>query len=310
VQVGTQQRSGPHYQRARELIRGGRLGQLVSVQCNFFRNVTPGFGNPPDQNPPSDLDYEMWLGPAPKRQYNPNRALYHFRWFWDYSGGQMTNLGAHSLDIVHWIAGVKGPIAVTSAGGRHYLKDNCETPDVQDVLIEYPGFQAVCQIRECAAGLGKAGTGGLDLHGNKGTMSLGRAGFEIVGDKKENPTNIAARIMGGHPVGGPQPAPEEGEFFWTDAIKDVSGDARAQNILHVRNFLDCVKTRKEPTSDLESAHRVATVCHLANISLRTGRKIRWDPEKEDIIGDAEAAKMLVRPYPKPWDAELRGLGVS
>jgi predicted dehydrogenase len=310
VQVGTQQRSGPHYQQARELIRGGRLGQLVSVQCNFFRNVTPGFGNPPDQDPPSDLDYEMWLGPAPGRPYNPNRALYHFRWHWDYSGGQMTNLGAHSLDIVHWIAGVKGPTSVTSAGGRFFLKDNCETPDLQDTLIEYPGFHAVCQIRECAAGLSKAGTGGLDLHGNKGTMSLGRAGFEIVADKKENPTNIVSRIMGGHPVGGPQPAAEEVVSFWTEAAKDVSGDAREQNVLHVRNFLDCVKTRKEPNSDLESAHRVATVCHLANISLRTGRKIRWDPEKEDIIGDAEAAKMLVRPYRKPWDAKLRALKVS
>src|SRR5205823_6564698 len=83
VQVGTQQRSGPHYQRARELIRRGRLGELVSVQCNYFRNVTPGFGNPPDGNPPPELDYEMWLGPAPQRPYNPNRAIYHFRWFWD-----------------------------------------------------------------------------------------------------------------------------------------------------------------------------------------------------------------------------------
>src|SRR5205085_5029449 len=113
VQVGTQQRSGPHYQKARELIRHGQVGQLVSVQCNFFRNVTPGFGNPPDGAPPPDLDYDLWLGPAPKRAYNPNRALYHFRWFWDYSGGQMTNLGAHSLDTVHWITGVKGPSAVT-----------------------------------------------------------------------------------------------------------------------------------------------------------------------------------------------------
>src|SRR6266436_7078571 len=105
VQVGTQQRSGPHYQRARELVHAGRIGKLVSVQVNYFRNVSPGFGNPPDQAPPPDLDYDLWLGPAPQRPYNPNRAIYHFRWFWDYSGGQMTNLGAHSLDTVHWNAG-------------------------------------------------------------------------------------------------------------------------------------------------------------------------------------------------------------
>ena len=311
VQVGTQQRSGPHYQRARELIRRGRLGELVSVQCNYFRNVTPGFGNPPDGNPPPELDYEMWLGPAPQRAYNPNRAIYHFRWFWDYSGGQMTNLGQHSLDTVHWITGVKGPTAVTSAGGRFFLKDNCEVPDVQDVIIEYPGFQTVCQFRECAAGVAQTGMGGVAFHGNKGTMVLGRDGFEISPDKKEDPINIVARIIGGHPVGGPQPVPgESGEKFWAEAAKDTSGDWKGQYVLHVRNFLDCIKSRQEPNSDLESGHRVANVCHLANISLRAGRKIRWDAQKEEIIDDTEAAKMLVRPYRKPWDAELRAMGVA
>jgi predicted dehydrogenase len=307
VQVGTQQRSGPHYQEARRLIQDGRLGKLVSAQCNFFRNVTPGFGDPPDGSPPPDLDYNMWLGPAPLRAYNPNRALYHFRWFWDYSGGQMTNLGAHSLDTIQWIAGVKGPTAITCSGGRYFLKDNCETPDLQDTIIEYPGFHAVCQIRECAAGFGKAGTAGLQLHGNKGSMSLGRDGYEIVPNKKENPTNIVARIMGGHPVGGPQPVPAAGEEYWTEPARDISGDQNDQCVRHVRNFLECVKSRKEPNSDLESGHRVTTVCHLANISMKVGRKLRWDAEKEEIVGDAEASAMLERPYRKPWDAELRAL---
>jgi len=307
VQVGTQQRSGAHYQKARELVRGGSLGQLVSVQCNYFRNVSPGFGNPPDGNPPRELDYEMWLGPAPKRAYNPNRALYHFRWFWDYSGGQMTNLGAHSLDSVHWITGAKGPTAVTSAGGRFFLKDNCEVPDLQDALIEYPGFHTVCQFRECATGYSKTGMGGVDFQGNKGSMTLHRDGYEIVSDKKENPTNIVARIIGGHPVGGPQPVPEEEGQSWTKPAKDASGDWKDQYVQHTRNFLECVKSRRAPNSDLESAHRVATVCHLANISLRTGRKIRWNAEREEIVGDSEAASMLVRPYRAPWDAELKAL---
>jgi predicted dehydrogenase len=307
VQVGTQQRSGVHYQRARELIRGGRLGQLVSVQCNYFRNVSPGFGNPPDQAPPPELDYDMWLGPAPQRPYNPNRAIYHFRWFWDYSGGQMTNLGAHSLDTIYWITDVKGPTAVTSAGGRKFLKDNCEVPDVQDSIIEYPSFQTVCQLRECAAGFSKVGMGGVDFLGSKGTMSLGRDGYEVVADKKENPVNIVARIIGGQPIGGPQPVPEPADQRWTEPAKDSSGDWKDQYVQHTRNFLDCIKSRKQPNSDLQSSHRVATVCHLANISLKTGRKIRWDADQEQILGDAEASQMLVRPYRKPWDAELRGL---
>src|SRR5689334_13167847 len=106
VQVGTQQRSGLHYQSARELLRSGYIGKLVSVRMGSFRNILPGFGAPPDGTAPSEFDYEMWLGPAPKRPYNPKRGIYHFRWFWDYSGGQMTNLAAHEIDIVQWALGL------------------------------------------------------------------------------------------------------------------------------------------------------------------------------------------------------------
>src|ERR1041384_852752 len=120
----------------------------------------------------------------------------------------MTNLGHHSLDVVHWFTAVPGPKAITCAGGRLFLKDNCEVPDLQDALIEYPGFHTSVQFRECAAGGGSTSMGGLVFHGTKGTMFIGRDGFEIVPDKLENPTNVVARIIGGHPVGGPQPVPE------------------------------------------------------------------------------------------------------
>ncbi len=135
VQVGTQQRSGPHYQKGAELIQSGHIGQVVAVRMWYYRNVMPGFGSPPDADPPPELDYDMWLGPAPKRRYNPNRSIYHFRWFWDYSGGQMTNLGQHSLDIVHWFLGATAPRAVSSSGGRFALRDNGETPDTQDAAL-------------------------------------------------------------------------------------------------------------------------------------------------------------------------------
>src|SRR6185437_7567569 len=137
VQVGTQQRSGPHYQKARELVQGGHIGEVTSVRTSASRNVMPGFGSPPDSDPPPGFDYDLWLGPSPKRPYNPNRALYHFRWFWDYSGGQMTNLGHHAMDIVHWFLNAQAPTAVASSGGRFALKDNGETPDTQDALFEF-----------------------------------------------------------------------------------------------------------------------------------------------------------------------------
>jgi predicted dehydrogenase len=308
VQVGTQQRSGLHYQRARELIRQGQLGKIVSVRMGTFRNIMPGFGRPADSAPPADLDWELWLGPAPQRRYNPNRAIYHFRWFWDYSGGQMTNLASHMLDIIHWCLDVPGPTALTSVGGRFSLQDNGETADTQDVLIEYPGFTAVWSHREACAGQTK---GGLEFCGPKGSLTISRAGFSLVGDRQVPPENAVPQFTGAHPVGGPKPVEQTGPAEpWTKSIEDKTGSPREQLRLHVRNFLDCIRSRKEPISDLESAHRVATVCHLANISLRLGRRLRWNATREDIVEDAEASQMLTRPYRSPWDRELKALGVG
>ncbi|HZN67130.1 MAG TPA: Gfo/Idh/MocA family oxidoreductase [Tepidisphaeraceae bacterium] len=308
VQVGTQNRSGPTFQKAKEFINQGRLGSIVSVQNNYFRNVAPGFGNPPDGEPPKELNWDLWLGPAPMRRYNPNRAIYHFRWFWDYSGGQMTNLGQHSLDLVHWITGVKGASSVYSTGGRTFLKDNCEVPDTQTAIHEYPGFTVVTQYREASAGTGGQGMGGLMFHGTKGTMPMSRKGFELLADPKVDPVNTVAAILGGHPVGGPQKVQEAEGDAWTEPTKDESGDPAEDYKRHARNFVDCVKSRKTPLSDLESGHQIATACHLANISLRTGQKLDWDVEKEQLKGgDKRAAEMLERPYRQPWDKELRAL---
>jgi predicted dehydrogenase len=306
VQVGTQQRSGPHYQKARELVRSGHIGKVVSVRMQSYRNIMPGFGTPPDQDPPADLDWDMFLGPAPARKYNPNRGLYHFRWFWDYSGGQMTNLGHHSLDIVDWYLGGKWPLSVASVGSRFALQDNGETPDTQDALFEFPGWTAVWSHREAARGQ-PAGSS-LEFFGTKGSLTISRSGFVVTPDAKINPANAIPQFTGAHPVGGPVRVPEEGPTrYWTEAVKDDSGDPRDQFKRHVRNFLDCVKSREQPASDLESGHRVSAMCHLANLSLRLRRPVRWDEKKETIVGDDEVARLLVRPYREPWDAELKRL---
>jgi hypothetical protein len=130
----------------------------------------------------------------------------------------------------------------------------------------------------------------------------------VTPDRKIPPENAVPQFTGAHPVGGPTRVKEEGPpQFWTEAIKDESGDTRDQFRRHARNFLDCIKSRKQPVSDLESAHRVATACHLANLSLRLRRQVHWDEKNQTIVGDAEAAKMLVREYRAPWDAELKSL---
>jgi predicted dehydrogenase len=309
VQVGTQQRSGGHYQKAKELIENGHIGKVFSVRMQSYRNIMPGYGRPADREPPPGLDYDLWLGPAPARKYNPNRAIYHFRWFWDYSGGQMTNLGQHALDIVYWYLGAKGPRWVAGAGGRFCLQDNGETPDTQDCLFEHPSWTAIWSHREACRGL--AGTSPLEFFGSQGSLAITRGGFTVTADRKVRPENTVPQFTGAHPVGGPVGVKETGPpQYWTKPISDRTGDGRAQFKQHVRNFLDCVKSRKEPISDLESGHRVVTACHLANLSLRLGRRIRWDAEKETILDDPEAAKMLTRPYRAPWDAELKALGVG
>jgi predicted dehydrogenase len=309
VQLGTQQRSGPHYRRARDLIRGGHIGKVVSVTMRASRNVVPGFGSPPDGDPPPELDYDLWLGPAPSRPYNPNRSIYHFRWFWDYSGGQMTNLGQHSLDIVDWVLGADTLRAVHSVGGRFALEDNGETPDVQDTSFAFDGWSATWSHRECARGTKPDYP--LTFHGTRGSLGISRTGFAVTPDPDIPPGDQVPRFTGDHPVGGPtRQAAVRPSKFLTEPVEDRSGTELEQFRLHARNFLDCVKSRERPVSDVESGHRVSTLCHLANLSLRLGRGIRWDAQAETVLDDSEAASWLRRDYRSPWDRELRALGVG
>lgn len=302
VQVGTQQRSGRHYQKARELLRSGHIGKVHSARAGSFRNIMPGFGAPPDAEAPTEFDYEMWLGPAPRRPFNPNRGIYHFRWFWDYSGGQMTNLGAHEIDIMQWFTGHKGPQVVSATGGRLALEDNGETPDTQDAVFQYPGFSSAYSFRE--ASMGSRNAAGLEFFGTKGSLQIGRSGFTVNSDTKVDPASRIP-VFKGHPGGGPTRSQAAAEP-WTTAMKEP-GSSDEQFDLHVRNFLDAIKSRQTPIADVEEGHRTATTCHLANMSLRLGRSLRWNPETEQILNDKEAAAMLTRPYRKPWDGVLKGL---
>ena len=311
VVVGTQRRHGKGVAEARKVVESGALGKIHSIRIASYRNIYPGFGRTTVQDPPSTIDYDMWLGPAAKKPYTAHRALYHFRWFWDYSGGQMTNLGAHTLDQVLNLMNVKGPSMVTSTGGRYALEDDGETPDIQDAMWVFPGFTVNYAIREANAMRGDPSARGQLYLGTKGSMVLA-GGYEVIPENKIDPVNDIPRFQG-HPAGGPvytsvKPAP------WIQPSKGgVESDARygtggedtmAMNEL---DWLNSMRTRKRPLCEVEDGHRVATVCNLANMSLRLGRSIHWDPEKEQVIGDKEAAAMCVRPYRAPWDGVLRSI---
>ena len=309
VVVGTQRRHGKGVAEAKKVVESGQLGKIHSIRIASMRNIYPGFGKTTVQDPPSGLDYDMWLGPAPKKPYTPHRSLYHFRWFWDYSGGQMTNLGAHTLDQVLWLMNVKGPSMVSSTGGRFALEDDGETPDLQDALWVFPGFTVNYAIREANAMRGDPAARGQVYLGTKGSLVLS-GDYEVIPENRIDPVNDIPRFQG-HPAGGPvysdvKPAP------WIEASKGgVASDARYGTggedtmAMNERNWLDCIRSRKRPFCEVEDGHRVAVACNLANMSLRLGRSIRWDPEKEQVIGDKEAAAMCVRPYRAPWDSVLR-----
>src|SRR3982751_5816273 len=147
VQGGTMQRSAVHFQKAVELVKSGELGQVTRVQTwNVSNSPVEGIGDPPDSEPPATLDWDMWLGPAPKRPFNQNRFgvdpedryFSNFRWFWDYAGGMMTDWGVHWLDIVQLAFNESMPTQITALGGKYWLKDNRDTPDTLQVTYEYP----------------------------------------------------------------------------------------------------------------------------------------------------------------------------
>jgi predicted dehydrogenase len=296
VQVGTQQRSGEQYNQCVELIRNGHIGEVRNIRIASFRNIMPGFTKPVGAKPMDEKDWRMWLGPAPARPFDANRGIYHFRWFWDYSGGQTTNLLSHNIDIAQWAMNAM-PRTVAAFGGRYSLKGFGETPDVCEAILDYPGFIVNWSNSEISAGRGGAG---LEFCGTKGNLRLGRGGFEITPDLEVLADDQIPRFTEPRAAATTRPQPRT-----TAMKKDGYEQVRDQFQPHVRNFLDCVKSRKQPVSDVESGHKTSIACHLVTIAMKLGRSVRWDDAKEDIIGDREASKMLVKEYRAPWDKELK-----
>jgi predicted dehydrogenase len=313
VVVGTQRNHNPGHQVAKKIVESGVLGKIQEVKLGSGgRNVYPGFGKTPVAEAPADFDYEMWLGPAPKKPYQQHRGLYHFRWFWDYSGGQLTNLGAHSVAAFLLVMGVKGPTRVVSFGGRFTLEDDGETPDLQDCIYQFPGFMMSMGVREANAY--RDSTGSVVL-GNKGNLLLGSN--QVVPETHGDPTNQIPRFVG-HPAGGPVYSTTP-TTPWIEAQAAAAGgrgqaapggESMEDRMFNAnkRDWIDCMKSRKKPFCDLEMGHRTSIICNLGNMSLRLGgRAIHWDPDKEVVIGDKEAAAMCTKQYRAPWDGVLRGI---
>ena len=266
LQTGSQYRSNPVVRRACELVRNGRIGQVQRV-VSIINGSGPGPGPGWEPMPvPDGFDYEFWLGPAPDAPYHVDRCLYRFRFHLDYSGGQVTNTGAHSTDIVQWAIGTDdtGPVEFEDQGSvwppqGHLYSTAMET----NFRARYAnGVEFVCRTQEPGFGARFEGTDGwIQYTYNK---------IEASSEEILNST------------------------ITSDEIRLPVSDN------HYRNFLDCVKSREEPIEPVEVGHRTASICHCGNIAMRLRRKLTWDPQRECFLDDDEANQMLQRPYRTPW----------
>ncbi|MDX2022122.1 MAG: Gfo/Idh/MocA family oxidoreductase [Deltaproteobacteria bacterium] len=282
VQVGTQQRSNKIYQDTIDYIRSGKLGRVSEVQTwNVYNGA--GMGAPADGDPPAGVDYDFWLGPAPKRAFNAKRFHGSWRYFRDYGGGYVTDWNTHHQDIVHLAMDSWSPKSVAMDGFVVNTDDNRDMPDTAKVTFTYDAPQGEF-ISTYTVRRGNQRPPDMDLthsdhgiafYGKNGTLVITRSGWTVYGESRKD-------------------TPVKNE-----------GDTKMQP--HVRNFLDCIRSRNKTTSDIASMHMSTLVNHIANISWRVGRKVYWNAKTETLFADAalkqsdkEANKLLFRDPRKPW----------
>jgi predicted dehydrogenase len=266
-QTGSQQRSDFNFRRACELVQNGRIGKLHTVRCGLPGGV-PDFGRTAhltETTPvPKGFNYDMWLGPAPRAPYCPARVGVNFRWNLDYSGGQLTDWGGHHPDIAQWGMDTEytGPLEIKNARGQFSNHPIYNT--ATEFYIEFiyaNGVKLIISSRE---------RGGVTFEGTEGWVWATR------GTHDSHPKSILNTRIG----------PDEIHLY------------RSRD--HVENFIDCMISRKEPIAPIEVAHRSISLAHLGNIALQIGENLKWDPQKEEFLGNEKANRMLSRPMGNQW----------
>jgi len=280
VQIGMQGRTIAHKQRAMDLLKSGAIGQVYMARGICFKR-RPSIGHTPTEQPPAGLDWDLFLGPAPMREYTKNRYQYNWHWFWDTGNGDIGNQGIHEMDLARRGLGRELPKSAVSTGGKYVYEDDQETPNTQIATFDYGDAELVFEVRGLNTG-GEPGIPasgpnfiGVTFFGSKGFMAVDEHGFEIyLGDKRE-----------------------PGE-----SMKHAENEIDA-TIPHMANFLKAVKSRNvgDLTADVEVGVTSADLVHMANVSYRVGRKLTYDSSAEAFAGDAEATAMMTRPaYRSPY----------
>jgi len=293
VQVGTHQRSAAHMQEARDFIRAGKLGTITMTETYTWATEAPdGMGNAPDEPSPEGLDYDMWLGAAPKRPFNRRRFHHSFRWYFDYASGMVGDWNVHLQDIIMWTLETPSPKAVSTSGGKFVLPDDRDTPDTMLATYEFgpgphtpSGYVQLYTMRKASGPPWSHGGYGMVFHGTNGKLLMRRDSWEVVGDFKDwGDPNKGRRVEGFNKPGVDQ------------------------HLDHVKNFLACVRSRQKPIASIEDHFQTVTACHLANVSLRSGSKIYWCTKTEKCYKDPElktpdavANQYVTREYRKGYE---------
>jgi predicted dehydrogenase len=289
VQVGMQRRSTPHLiQAKKEIVDKGLLGDigLAEVYCYYHMRAKQ---NPPDGQPPANLDYDFWTGPAPMRPYNILVHPKRWRAFMEYSNGIMGDMCVHMLDTVRWMLDLGWPTKIASTGGILVEKDaKANTPDTQSASFDFDDLRVQWQHRTYGHPADPEFPWGATLYGTKGTLRLSvhKWHFQPTQKKAESIAKDVVYELEQFPEDKTEPGLE----------KHVAPAVRG----HMRDFLRCVESRERPISDIEEGHISASSCILANVAMKLGRTIHWDPKTHTCIGDEEATKLLARPYREPW----------
>jgi len=286
VAVGLNRRGAVVYQKLAKEVLAGKIGK-VSVGSAFrINNMYPkGIGKLKPEDPPKDLNWDMWLGPRAYRPYQYNISPYMFRWWSDYSS-QMGNWGVHYMDVIRWMMGERAPVAISAHGGKYVVEDDRTIPDTMQVTFEFASGAIINFCIYEASGGNLFQYGEVELRGTLGTLNANEGGYRITPTRNGQFQTFKNTL-------------EAEEYSMKDMVLPDGSSGNSTGNL-VRNFLDCVKSRNTPLCPLEEGHRSTSFAHLANIALETRQRLEWDPNKELFTNSNQANKLLHYEYRNPW----------